>query len=94
MHTTVDNLARWTRLELSPRDAAVLTQMTEEAMSDVMRMGDRPRDVIDWQDIRLVCGEGHLTAIDVYTAVNIILRQRGITRGGEGTEAVPFKIKI
>lgn len=37
-------------------------------------------DVIDWQDIRLVCGEGKLTAQDVYKAVNIILRQKGFTR--------------
>jgi len=33
-------------------------------------------DPIDWQDIRLVCGEGKLTADDVYIAVEIILLQR------------------
>ncbi len=39
-------------------------------------MTDGLHDEIDWQDIRLVCGEGKLTAQDVYKAVNIILRQR------------------
>ncbi len=33
-------------------------------------------DPIDWQDIRLICGEGKLTAEDVYKAVEAILRQR------------------
>ncbi len=37
-------------------------------------------DVIDWQDIRLVCGEGKLRPEDVLNAVNIILKQHGITR--------------
>jgi hypothetical protein len=43
-------------------------------MSDVQV--NATRDEIDWQDIRLICGEGKLTAQDVYKAVNIILRQR------------------
>lgn len=49
-------------------------------------------DIIDWQDIRLICGEGKLSALDVYKAVNIILRLRGVSRSGEGTEYVPPKI--